>query len=99
MYAETLRAVARARGLNQSDLARIAGVSRQAVSLWLQQHGEVNVQLKHARRLARGLRVPLETLLEPLPLLGDERESKAAEAALLWDRLYPDLPSFVAALI
>ncbi len=99
MNVETLKTIARARGLKQSDVARLAGVSRQAVCLWWCQAGEVNVQFKHLRRLATALGVSLDDLAKPLPLLDDEHARAEAETALLWDRIYPDLPTFAAALL
>ncbi len=99
MNVETLKAIARARRLNQSDVARLAGVSRQAACLWWHQTGEANVQFKHLRRLATALGVSLDDLAGPLPLLDDEQARAEAETELLWDRIYPDLTSFAGALL
>ncbi|MCX5790594.1 MAG: helix-turn-helix transcriptional regulator [Elusimicrobia bacterium] len=81
-----------ARGLNQSDVARLAHVSRQAVSLWFK-FPEADIRTSHLLALSRGTGVSLDTLLTPLPSVDAD-----AEAELLWDRLYADLLAFAAAL-
>ena len=40
MYLTVLKAVMAKRDLNQADIARASGVSRQAVSLWFSSDGE-----------------------------------------------------------
>ncbi|MFH1810571.1 MAG: helix-turn-helix transcriptional regulator [Pseudomonadota bacterium] len=98
----TLRTVARARGLNQSELAKLAGVSRQAVSLWLRNdpdHTDATVDLRssHLTALADRLGVSLDVLTRPLPgLSAAEREHLTAE--LLWDHSFEDLDAFLVAL-
>jgi transcriptional regulator with XRE-family HTH domain len=88
-----------ARGLSQSDFARMAGVSRQAVSKWFSR-GEKAIRLHSDTlvKLAKGLQVSVEDLTEPLPLVGME-EGRTAETELLWDGLFRDLVSFSVALI
>lgn len=95
MNTDTLRTLLRARKLNQSELARRVGVSRQAVSQWLQKAADASVSSQHLAQLAEVLEVDVDTLLHPLPCQGAERA--VAEAALLWDRLYPDLVEFAVA--
>ena len=98
----TLRSICRAKKLNQSDVARLAGVSRQAVSVWFRTAAasgteRANVQTRHLMALAEGLRLPAQTLLEPLPgLTGEERARW--RTAFLWDNLYPDLDAFLVGL-
>jgi len=92
---ETLRALLRARGWSQAELARRIGVSRQAVSLWFRGGGTARVRGDHLIRLSRALAVPVEDLVRPLPGLGEEAE--AERVALLWDGLYPDLVEFAIA--
>jgi transcriptional regulator with XRE-family HTH domain len=100
MIPQTLEILSRQCGKSQADLARIAGVSRQAVSKWFKAKpgSEVDVLSSHLRKLADGLDVSADILLRPLPVLGDPEATLQYEAALLWDRIYPDLADFSAAL-
>jgi transcriptional regulator with XRE-family HTH domain len=95
----TLKTLARVQQLSQSDIARRAGVSRQAVSAWFQSDAtEVGVRSHHLKNLAEGLGVPAETLLSDLPgLTRSERDDLPAQ--LNWDHLYPDLDAYVASVI
>lgn len=102
MHLQTLKAIATIRHLNQSDLARAAGVSRQRISQWMQQSssdGFVNVQTKHLMSIAKALDISPDSLLRPLPLLCDEQSLQRETARLLWDKLYPDLMSLLVAVL
>ncbi|MBI4403604.1 MAG: helix-turn-helix transcriptional regulator [Deltaproteobacteria bacterium] len=101
MNAQTLKSYLLARGLSQSDLARAAGVTRQAVSHWLssKEKGPINLFAKHAQAVAHFLGVTVEQLSEFLPILGSPSDRKKWETELLWDRLYPDLESFIVGLM
>ncbi len=94
---KTLKIAAAAQGLNQSDLARLAGTSRQAVSLWFKsaRNGFADVQSSRLMNLCKALKVTAEDLTQPLPDMGEQR--RLTQTALLWDRLYPDLESFAVA--
>lgn len=99
LIASTLKTVAKNKNLTQSDLARLAGVSRQAVSLWFKsaRDGRINLDSNHLLALSRGLGLTVEELAAPLPgPQGAQRDALSAE--LLWDRLYPGLEEFAAAL-
>lgn len=85
--------------MSQSDLARAAQVSRQTVSHWFQQKGSINLYAKNLSALAKSLGVTAEVLSNPLPVLEEALERKKWETDLLWDKLYPDLESFIGALI
>ncbi len=93
MFLGNIRLLCRLRGLRQSDLARKAGITRQAVSLWFRKgrRGEVPVRSDHLVRLCQALEIGIDDLMTPLPETGD------MEASLLWDRLYPDVFALVAA--
>jgi transcriptional regulator with XRE-family HTH domain len=101
MNAQALRTISKLRRVNQAGLARMAHVSRQAVSRWFKPSAgpEVSIQTPHLRGLAEGLRVSAEDLLRPLPVLGDAEATRWYEAALLWDGLYSDLGDFSVALV
>lgn len=93
MFLSNIRLLCQLRGLTQSDLARKAGISRQAVSLWFSKgrEGGVPVRSDHLVRLCQALEIGIDDLMTPLPDTGD------LEASLLWDRLYPDVFALVAA--
>ncbi len=100
MCPATLRALLKIRGMRQSKLAQETGISRQIVSYWVTHNApEVNVHSKNLGKVASCLGVTTDMLARPLPLLTDEPERKRIETALLWDRLYPDLESFVSGLL
>lgn len=101
MDAQALRAISKMRRVSQADLARMANVSRQAVSNWFQAKPgqEIRVYSSHVRRLAGGLHVSADDLLTPLPVLGDLEMSKRYESELLWDSLYENLLDFMIAVI
>ena len=82
-----------AMGLTQADLARAAGVTRQAVSTWMKQSGPdgIHATASSLVRLARNLGIDLSMLTQPLP------DSKNEKTALLWDRLYSSLTRFLLA--
>ena len=96
MRVRTLEALLKARGLSRSELARRVGVTRQAVSLWFQQH-DADLKSRHLVRLGEVLGVPVEDLVRPLPCFEPDVRARL-RAALLWDRLYPDLDDFAIAL-
>lgn len=99
IYLETLKTIQKIRGLNQSELAGLAGVTRQAVSLWFQpaREGRVNMSSLHLLSLSRGLKLSVEDLAGELPCT-DPDTRKPMEAVLLWDRLYPSLEDLAVAI-
>ncbi len=102
MNIQTLKALAIINHLNQSDLARAAGVSRQCASQWLHGHhanGFVNIQTKHLLAIADALNVKADDLLRAMPLLGDDASSARETTRLLWDKLYPDLTTLLVAAL
>lgn len=93
MYLQTIKNVMIARGYHASDLARMAGVTRAAVCKWFKtKDGICNVETRTLLRLAQGLNIPPEFLVMKIPDLSN------LETRFLWDRLYPNMDSFVAAL-
>lgn len=93
MYRTTLEVLCKLRGLSQADLSRMAGVSRQAVSLWFKsKEPKLNVQSKHLENLSKALEIKIDSLLDPLPFLN-------LNTWLLWDRLYPSVEDFGVALV
>lgn len=100
MNINTISVFAGSRAISQSDLARMAGISRQAVSRWFKQgRPEIDVRASHLQKLSQALGVSMDELSLPLPCLQSPEERAALCAGLLWDRIYPDIGSFVAALV
>ncbi|PIT98777.1 MAG: hypothetical protein COT74_13870 [Bdellovibrionales bacterium CG10_big_fil_rev_8_21_14_0_10_45_34] len=100
MNLATLKALAKIKGLRQSDIAVRAGLSRQAVSKWWNQKSHcVDVLAKTHERLAKSLGVSMETLSNPLPVVDEKKLKKKMEVQLLWDKLYPDIEGFSRGLV
>jgi transcriptional regulator with XRE-family HTH domain len=99
VVASTLAVIAQSRGLSQADLARAAGVSRQAVSKWFRNpRSRVALRSDHLKRLADTLGVSADVLLSELPGL-TPRERDDLAARLLWDGLYADVDELLVALL
>ncbi|MBI4351419.1 MAG: helix-turn-helix transcriptional regulator [Elusimicrobia bacterium] len=100
MNINTISIIAGSRAISQSDLARMAGISRQAVSRWFRQgRPEIDVRASHLQRLSQALGASMDELSLPLPCLESPEQRAALGAGLLWDRLYPDAGLFAAALV
>ena len=100
MNTKFLKILSILRGYSQSDLARMTGISRQAVSLWFKnQSTQANIQSKHLEKLSSALEISLDELVKPLPALENEQNCQNLTTTLLWDKLYPSLESFFAAII
>ena len=100
MDINTISVISGSSAIYQSDLARMAGISRQAVSRWFRQgRPEIELRASHLQKLSRALGVSMDELSMPLPCLQSPEERAALSAGLLWDRLYPDVGSFAAALV
>ena len=100
MNIATLKVISKLRHLSQSEIAKMAHVSKQAVSLWFQKDKEtINIQSTHLHALAHALHLKGDDLLTPLPLSQDTSDVLSLKTSLLWDRLYPTLADFVIALI
>lgn len=99
MYISMLRILMKIRGLNQSDVARIAGISRQSVSLWFKSGTDFqNIQISPLMKLSDSLNISIDELVRPMPLLNDPDTCKALFTEFCWDRLYPDIESFFTSL-
>lgn len=99
MNPRTLKALMKARGISQSELARRLKISRQAVSLWLKQpdQAETGIRDRHLMRLAQAFDLPAEHLTEPLLCFEPGNHSRLM-AIYLWDRLFEDLDDFAIAV-
>lgn len=95
MNIQTLLRLSKIRGLSQAELAAQAGISKQAITAWKKKFLEtgdpnINIFSKTQDRLAQVLSVQSHELNQNLYV------SNLTE--LLWDRLYPDIESFVEAI-
>ena len=79
--------------LKAAGVARLAGVSRAAVSRWFHDPSEwVNVESLTLKRLALSLN------LEPAFFLRKSPDLTPLQTQFLWDALYPDMDRFVRAI-
>ncbi|MDD9986612.1 MAG: helix-turn-helix transcriptional regulator [Spirochaetaceae bacterium] len=87
------------RGKSQADIARAAGVSRQAVSLWFaSERNFQNVRVATLLKLSDSLEIDPAELLEPLPGMDDPVAVRRLATEFCWDRAYPDIYRFLTAL-
>lgn len=97
MNLEMLSALLYYRKMNQSELSRRSGITRQAVSKWFTAqkfNPEGNTLLKLSETLQVDARVLACDLFSDL----GSGEKQDLETLVLWDRLYGSLEYFVAAL-
>ena len=94
-----LKAVMAKKGYRQSEVAKAAAVSRQAVSLWFAAEGDFrNVHVATLLNLGVGLGIAPAELLQPLPGLEGPAEERRLYAEFCWDRSFPDIYHFLVAL-
>ena len=99
VYMSVLKAAMAKKGYRQSDLAKAAAVSRQAVSLWFAGEGDFrNVHVANLLNLSAGLGISPAELLQPLPGLEGPAEERRLYAEFCWDRSFPDIYRFLVAL-
>ncbi|MBI2605523.1 MAG: helix-turn-helix transcriptional regulator [Deltaproteobacteria bacterium] len=99
MSIETLKILMSARRLSQAELARLANVTRQAVSRWFAVgksagRDEINIETKTLRRISDALGIRADDLISSTEI----SEKREFETALLWDRAYGSLEEFAVAL-
>jgi transcriptional regulator with XRE-family HTH domain len=72
MNINTLKIIMEIRNLNQSEIAKIAGISRQSVSLWFSSDSEFqNIKVLHLLRLSMALKISMDDLVCPMPVLNN----------------------------
>lgn len=100
MKIQTLKSLAKFKGIRQADIASMAGVSRQAVNKWWSSgEQDLNVLSKNQERLAEFFNVPMGALSVDMPIVSNESERTKLETQLLWDKSYPDLECFARGLV
>lgn len=90
----TLKIIMNLRRVSPAELARRAGLSRQAISKW-----NPNPRWQTIQKVAQALNVAPEQLTRSLLSGVSSEEQKRVIALTLWDHLYPGLPDFIAALV
>ena len=88
-FANWLEAIIRESGMSQSDLARRSGLSRQAISAYLNQK-RTKPDEEALQALARGLQLPVETVYEKAGLLSKSPPETELQRQLVY--LYNQLP-------
>ena len=81
--------------INKAALAKMAGVSRAAVTHWFQKptrNGWINTETHILMQLATELKIAPESLLADRPNLNP------LQTEFLWDSLYPNMEAFLDAL-
>ncbi len=85
------------RSLTQSDIARMSGVSRQAVSLWFKSDNDfIDLMVSNFSKLCGALNISSEELLTPIPGL---TQTGRFETMFNWDHQFKDVTSFFLALV
>lgn len=95
MNYQILRKLMILKGLKSSALARMACVSRTAVSKWLSHRRKkewINIETKTLLTLADSLKI------DPAILLTKPIDISPLETRFIWDHLYPNMETFVKAL-
>lgn len=96
MYIQAVKNIMKSRGLNRSGLARLAGVSRAAISKWFaheKERGWINVETKTVFTLAKATGVPPDFFFKK------RADLSIYKTSFLWDGLYPDIESFLMAVL
>lgn len=102
MNIEALKLIMVQRGLTQADLARITGLSRQAVSLWFQKDHEnqmVNIHTSNLIHLAEVLNLNVERLINVPDVLSTKEKRDELSARFLWDKVFENLEGFFCACV
>jgi len=103
MLASTLNTLMALQNVKAAELARRAGVSRQAISKWIKtaeatHSNQINAEWNTIRKIADALHItPAELSKDPFQSLSDDMKSNY-HSLLLWDRLYDSIESFSIAL-
>lgn len=98
MNANILKIVCKIKILSQSDLSRMTGISRQAVSLWFKKEGRANIESQNLGKLASALHIKSDDLIVSVPGLDDPKYLNTLQATVLWDHLYRDIYDFLIAV-
>lgn len=95
MYIQAVKYIIISRHLSMADVARLAGVSRAAVSKWFSKARDrewVNVETRTVFELAKNLGI------EPAFFFQRMEDTSRYRIKFLWDNIYPDMEQFILAL-
>jgi len=95
MYFQQLKNLLYKNSLTKSDLARLAGVTRAAVTRWFYDgadDGFINLESETIKKIAEGLQISPEVLMTV------SEDLSGYQTWYLWDHLYPNMEAFVLAL-
>ncbi len=105
MNIEALEIIKKLRGLNSSKIARMAGVSRQAVSLWSKEADRsggypfANVRSATVVKLVESLGIGADRLLSSMKHQENKRYMRDFEIEFNWDKSFPSFTDFVVELL
>ncbi len=100
MYIDTLTVIMKLRKYNQSDISRLAKISRQSVSLWFSSGKSFqNIRARHLIDLGKALDVSLDELTDRLPVLSDPNKFRELNTEFCWDYLFAGIYDFFIALV
>jgi transcriptional regulator with XRE-family HTH domain len=102
MNIEALKLIMAQRDLTKSDIARMARLSRQAVSLWFQKSTEeqfINIHTSNLILLANALDVKVEKFINVPEVLSDQNKVDELSVRFLWDKMYVNLENFLCACV
>lgn len=95
MYFQQIKNLSYKNNLKKTDWARLAGVSRAAVTQWFhkgQRDGFINLETATVRKIADGCHV------SPMLFMTPSADLSKYQTWYLWDYLYPHMEAFVWAL-
>ena len=104
MNVDTLFTLMKIRSMKAAELARQAGVSRQALSAWRRrasEQGKPNIDVLSTTqdRIAEVLGVRSEELSRSIGVLATTKQRKIIETNLLWDKMFPNVEVFAVAVV
>lgn len=95
MNQQRLKNAMQNKGTNKAGLAKMAGVSRAAITHWFHKptrNGWINTETFVLMHLAKELKIAPESLL------ADRPDLTPLHTEFLWDSLYPNMEAFLKAL-
>jgi len=104
MNINTLLSLIKIKGVKQAKLAKRVGISRQSITAWkqrslVQRDPNINIFSSIQNEIARELGVNITDLETPININENLHLRGKIEADLIWDKLFPDVESFVSAAV
>ena len=98
MYANTLRVILSLKNMKPAELARLAGITRQAVSKWFNASKQINAEWITITKVAGALQIAPSILSKDLFQSLSAENKLTYHSLLLWDHLFDSIESFAIAL-